>query len=347
MVIAFSVCRALADQLEGNEEEQEKYRRMVVQYIVKNRDMFEPFIEDEVPFDEYCQTMEKDGTWAGHMELQAASLVTRNNICIHRHMSPRWYIRNFENQKTCMIHLSYHDGEHYNSVRLKEDLCSGPAKPIVIKGDVNLTASSQDAKSTGAQSKARTSKNVIYEGALNMVMAGSGCDDAEKVGQVLLQMDGDVDAAVEFLIEEQEVEELLEENGACHGSDRTENDESTYSEKQEVNRVSADGKDQPNHTETVDCDKISTKGDKWQKIPRNKLFAHVDQRRNIRRVVEQLLERPVLKLQSTLNLMLEGVKEGSKGRRFYQLPKPLPVNQMVNCLMWVHCVFDMEVLRID
>lgn len=46
--------------------------------------MFEPFIEDEVPFDEYCGSMEKDGTWAGHMELQAASLVTRSNICIHR-----------------------------------------------------------------------------------------------------------------------------------------------------------------------------------------------------------------------------------------------------------------------
>ena len=46
--------------------------------------MFEPFIEDDVPFDEYCQSMEKDGTWAGHMELQAASLVTRRNICIHR-----------------------------------------------------------------------------------------------------------------------------------------------------------------------------------------------------------------------------------------------------------------------
>jgi len=46
--------------------------------------MFEPFIEDEVPFDEYCLSMENDGTWAGHMELQAASLVTRSNICIHR-----------------------------------------------------------------------------------------------------------------------------------------------------------------------------------------------------------------------------------------------------------------------
>lgn len=46
--------------------------------------MFEPFIEDEVPFEEYCKTMDNDGTWAGHMELQAASLVTRSNICIHR-----------------------------------------------------------------------------------------------------------------------------------------------------------------------------------------------------------------------------------------------------------------------
>lgn len=52
--------------------------------VQNNRDTFEPFIEDDVPFDEYCESMEKDGTWAGHMELQAASLVTHTNICIHR-----------------------------------------------------------------------------------------------------------------------------------------------------------------------------------------------------------------------------------------------------------------------
>lgn len=28
---------------------------------------------------------------------------------------------------------SYHDGEHYNSVRSKDDTCSGPARTIVIK----------------------------------------------------------------------------------------------------------------------------------------------------------------------------------------------------------------------
>lgn len=125
--------RAIADQLEGNEDEHNKYRNMIVLYIVKNREMFEPFIEDDVPFEDYCKTMDDDGTWAGNMELQAASLVTRSNICIHRNMSPRWYIRNFEDTRTRMIHLSYHDGEHYNSVRSKEDACGGPARPVVIE----------------------------------------------------------------------------------------------------------------------------------------------------------------------------------------------------------------------
>ncbi|KAK8690106.1 hypothetical protein V6N13_088807 [Hibiscus sabdariffa] len=74
-------------------------------YLIKNRETFEPFIEDDVPFDEYCQSMEKDGTWAGHMELQAASLVTHRNICIHRHMSPRWYIKNFDDRATRMVHF--------------------------------------------------------------------------------------------------------------------------------------------------------------------------------------------------------------------------------------------------
>ncbi|XP_073281357.1 OVARIAN TUMOR DOMAIN-containing deubiquitinating enzyme 7-like isoform X7 [Primulina huaijiensis] len=144
--------RALADQLENNEDEHEKYRSMVARFIEQNnREKFEPFVEDEIPFDEYCRSIREDGTWAGNMELQAASLVIRINICIHRHMSPRWYIQNFDMHAARMIHLSYHDGEHYNSLRSEDDDCSGPAKPIVIKalkearGDVdaaieNLTA---------------------------------------------------------------------------------------------------------------------------------------------------------------------------------------------------------------
>ncbi|OAY77428.1 OTU domain-containing protein 3, partial [Ananas comosus] len=154
-------CRALADQLEGNEEEHQKYRAMVVQYIVNHREDFEPFIEDDVPFAEYCESMEKDGTWAGNMELQAASLLN----------SPRWYINNFSGRDGSMIHLSYHYDEHYNSVRLKEDSCQGPALPINIKvlrevdGDVDtaiefLIADQQ--ASDGNDTEDKSSKDINH-----------------------------------------------------------------------------------------------------------------------------------------------------------------------------------------
>lgn len=204
--------RALADQLEGDEEKHDKYRSMVVQYIEKNRELFEPFIEDEVPFHEYCQSMEKDGTWAGHMELQAASHVTRSNICIHQNMSPRWYVRNFDHCGARMIHLSYHDGEHYNSVRSHEDPCDGPARPIIIKADADFSATSHQVKAGAGKSKAGAGKNIIHAGSVRQVMEGSGCENVEKVEQVLLQVDGDIDAAVEFMIADQGTEEYLVEN---------------------------------------------------------------------------------------------------------------------------------------
>ncbi|KAL7101407.1 hypothetical protein ACP275_08G051900 [Erythranthe tilingii] len=209
--------RALADQLEGDEDEHEKYRSMVVRFIKNNREMFEPFVEDEVPFDEYCRSMGEDGTWAGHMELQAASLVTRCNICIHRHMSPRWYIQNFNKHEVTMIHLSYHDGEHYNSVRSKEDTCSGPARPIVIKGDADLSTKSSQPKAAASKSKEEGGRNAVHEDSLKLVKAGSGCEDVRKIEQALQQVGGDVDAAIEVLVAEQgSIDQIIAEAEFSH-----------------------------------------------------------------------------------------------------------------------------------
>ncbi|CAI0405767.1 unnamed protein product [Linum tenue] len=206
--------RSLADQLDGNEEEHGKYRSMIVQYIRENRELFEPFLEDDVPFDEYCQQMGKDGTWAGHMELQAASLVTNSNICIHRHMSPRWYIQNFDQRGARMIHLSYHDEEHYNSLRSKEDLCDGPARPIVIKVFHRADATLSQVKAASSKSNGLVLGNKADSGSVKVVMAGSGCENIEKVEQVLLQVHGDVDAAIEYLIAERESENYSVDNGS-------------------------------------------------------------------------------------------------------------------------------------
>ncbi|XP_042444770.1 OVARIAN TUMOR DOMAIN-containing deubiquitinating enzyme 7-like isoform X3 [Zingiber officinale] len=195
---------------------------MVVKYIMNHREDFEPFIEDEVPFDEYCRTMEKDGTWAGNMELQAASLVTRRNICIHRFSSPRWYISNFSGHQDDMIHLCYHDGEHYNSVRLKEDSCEGPARPIIIKVDAHISRKDHDDKATTNKSSKGSSCRSFNRESVKLVMMGTGCKDVDKVEQVLQEVDGDVDAAIEFLIAEQDMD--LHENAQSSNDRSMEND---------------------------------------------------------------------------------------------------------------------------
>ncbi|XWS29806.1 hypothetical protein CRYUN_Cryun24cG0061900 [Craigia yunnanensis] len=233
--------------------------------------MFEPFIEDDVPFDEYCQSMEKDGTWAGHMELQAASLVTRRNICIHRNKSPRWYIKNFDDRGARMVHLSYHDEEHYNSVRLKEDPSNGPAMPIVIKADADISVSTNQAKAAVSKPKGAAVKDNINTGSVKLVMAGSGCESAEKVEQVLLQVDGDVDAAIEFLVEEQGTEEYTAANDSLtrHADGSYGNDENGNSEQHKEEAVKKTCEQDPSSDSIKTLDNSSFRPDD-KKIPRNK-----------------------------------------------------------------------------
>ncbi|XP_039004070.1 OVARIAN TUMOR DOMAIN-containing deubiquitinating enzyme 7-like [Hibiscus syriacus] len=266
--------RALADQLEGDEEQHGKYRCMVVQYIVKRHEIFEPFIEDDVPFDEYCQSMEKDGTWAGHMELQTASLVTRRIYALHgiQNMSPRWYIKNFDGRATSMIHLSYHDEEHYNSVRSKEDPCNGPAIPIVIKADADISASSNQAKAAVSKTKGAAGKDSINAGSIKLVMARSGCESVDKVEQVLVQVDGDVDAAIEFLIAEQGDEEgaATDDSHSCHANGSYGNDENRNNEQHKEETVEKPTEQGPSSDGNKTLDGSTSQPDE-KKIPRNKL----------------------------------------------------------------------------
>jgi OTU domain-containing protein 3 len=114
--------RALADQLEGSPNNHHIYREKICDYIAQHRDLFEPFIEDDVPFEEvifvncislrklrtkfknltglymcllillvffhvfsqYLTQMRKNATWGGNIEIQAASLLFHVNISIYQ-----------------------------------------------------------------------------------------------------------------------------------------------------------------------------------------------------------------------------------------------------------------------
>ena len=89
----------------------------MVSYMRANRSDFEPFIEDDEKWDAYVSRMAEDGTWAGHVELQAASVACFSNLCVHQAGQPRWEIRNYPLSDRC-FHVAYRDGDHYDSVRL-------------------------------------------------------------------------------------------------------------------------------------------------------------------------------------------------------------------------------------
>ncbi|KAH7624023.1 hypothetical protein Ndes2526B_g01276 [Nannochloris sp. 'desiccata'] len=196
--------RSLADQLEGRSGHHCYLRKTIVQHIKTNKDIFEPFIEDDEPFDEYIERMADEGTWAGNLELQAASIQLKANLKIYQAGQPPWIVKNFSTEEVPMLHISYHDGMHYNSVRLLDDYGTGPPEPIPIHSSVcrNCVGNSGG----GANGCKYT------ESDLRRVQDGTGCDNDALLIAAMEKVGGNVDAAIEFL-----VEELHGDRSSCRG----------------------------------------------------------------------------------------------------------------------------------
>jgi hypothetical protein len=88
--------------------------------MLEHESDFKFFIEDDKSFDDYMKEMQRDAIWGGNLEIQALAMRFSVNFYIHIYNHPMYIVHNFENPLK-NIHMSYHDGEHYNSVRLKID----------------------------------------------------------------------------------------------------------------------------------------------------------------------------------------------------------------------------------
>ena len=117
--------RAIADQLDGNQHNHDMYRQNIVEYIKQCEDDFAPFVEDDVDFETYVKNMKDDAEWGGQIELTACSRLYSVNIVIYHLDAPTYVIKNEVEKGSDTIKLSYHDGEHYNSVRNVCDIDSG------------------------------------------------------------------------------------------------------------------------------------------------------------------------------------------------------------------------------
>jgi OTU-like cysteine protease len=109
--------RAVSDQLYGDETHHYELRKRCVKYMVDHSADFAPFVDDSKSFSDYTAHMLHDGIWGGNVELQALSMVLRANIYIHTVDGANFEIRNHLFDNAPCLHLSYHHGQHYASVR--------------------------------------------------------------------------------------------------------------------------------------------------------------------------------------------------------------------------------------
>jgi len=184
--------RAMADQFTGEPNNYATYRKQICDFILYNRMDYEPFIEDDEPFEDYIARMRRNGTWGGHLEIQACSMAYQVNVTIHQLNQPRWELLSLA-FSTKTIHLSYHDGQHYSSVRmLRDNSRNGPPEPIEIQvrgGRPN----------NNNREKKESDIFIPVEEEL-IVMDHTGCTNLAFIRQVLNDNYGDIDSTVDYIL---------------------------------------------------------------------------------------------------------------------------------------------------
>jgi hypothetical protein len=205
--------RSIADQLTGKQDLHMEYREKIVAYMLRHPLDFAPFVWDET-FESYCNKMKKNSTWGGAAELAAASKCFGINITVHQYNAAR--LENIYDplsvtpdpncddvpipvtRDTKTIHLSYHDAEHYSSVRNITDAHSfEAATPIAIPtGPITTSAASSSSSSSSAAVSSLTHQEVI-------VTQSIACVNIPKIRKLLKESWNDPNVVIEILYAEQ------------------------------------------------------------------------------------------------------------------------------------------------
>ena len=108
--------RSVAEQIEEDQNNFEKYRKITTDYMEEHKEEFQPFIEDDQTIDDYIKSMKEDKEWGGNLEIYALSKALHANFYVYIHNHPMYVVKNFTDPKKNIM-LTYHDGKHYNSLR--------------------------------------------------------------------------------------------------------------------------------------------------------------------------------------------------------------------------------------
>lgn len=107
--------RAVADQVYGDPEAYDLARQMCFDYMERERDHFSQFITEG--FTAYCKRKRRDKVYGNNLEIQAFSEMYNRPIHIYCYSTePINIFHGSYDTDTPPIRLSYHHGNHYNSL---------------------------------------------------------------------------------------------------------------------------------------------------------------------------------------------------------------------------------------
>ncbi|NXD67751.1 OTUD3 protein, partial [Eolophus roseicapillus] len=200
--------RALGDQLEGHSRNHLRHRQETVDYMIQQREDFEPFVEDDVPFERHVSNLAKPGTFAGNDAIVAFARNNQMNVVIHQLNAPLWQICGTDKSNARELHIAYRDGEHYDSVRRINDDSEAPAylqMELLCKNDSGTKEEKPQKENSKDEIK------VEMEDAIQEVCNATGCSDIDLVSQVLEMEDYNVESAIFGILQMNEVKRISTE----------------------------------------------------------------------------------------------------------------------------------------
>lgn len=205
--------RALGDQLEGHSRNHLKHRQETVDYMINRREDFEPFVEDDVPFEKHVANLAQPGTFAGNDAIVAFARNNQMNVVIHQLNAPLWQIRGTDTSNARELHIAYRYGEHYDSVRKINDNSEAPAR---LQTELQMLSKNESNKKEKIQPKMEVedSEEEIkdeIEDAVQKVRNATGCLDSALIVQVLESEDYNIESTIFAILQMNEVKRLYAE----------------------------------------------------------------------------------------------------------------------------------------
>lgn len=222
--------RALGDQFEGHIRNHFRHRQDVVKYMVERKTDFEPFIVDDTTFEKHVSYLRSLGTYAGNDAIVAFARLHQVTVIIHQLNSPFFVIHGLSKPSptTRQLHLAYHNGDHYSSVRRIGDNTESPTS---IRLKINGDSSAADLEMNdysgedGIVRAIRDTHRLAEE-----VMNATGCADNERVLESLQDCDYDVDATIAYVLQTMETMKPAQEDTTSLASQVTSTDSGIWSE---------------------------------------------------------------------------------------------------------------------